>query len=564
MQKGNVHFKPLDPGSIVEIRTMPLGRSEHRLISASRRRSKPAAGFIVELTNSYPVGVLLELDLAFPGQPHKYRARGMVSWVSKSENPKRPHKIWIHILGMNKLDPNAVQQEVYKPAATVVQAPMGAPVEMAGDYPQTPDLEGSSAATVAQPIGDPALAPAVQQVAEPAAVDPDPVAASPAEPVAQAEPAAPDVDKGADHKLKPPTSKAVSELLTNLVGEEVVVKQLESGDFELEDIAAVGEFVGDDGTLLTVCTLDLAAGSWLGAALAMIPKAAVEKDLKAKRFSDEVQENIQEVFNISSSVFHKSGLPHFRFSQLHLIKDNPPPDTVQALLDDPASKIDLEMEVPGYGSGRISYYMAHWKPSEPAEPAVEDAPESAPVPAQPEPGGAEESPDSAVESDSGRKALDPPGPKQVSELLASLVGEDVPVERIDSGQFETADFAVAGDFVSNSDEILSIAVLDIAAANWLGAALPMIPKATVAEDVKNKKMSEEVQENVQEIFNISASAFNTPEGPHHRFRKLYLPLSEDLPDDVQELIDQPASRADFEVDVPGYGSGRICFIAGWA
>ncbi|MCP4676468.1 MAG: hypothetical protein GY854_13330 [Deltaproteobacteria bacterium] len=550
MQKGNVHYKQLHPESVVAMRAVPMGRSDYRLITNSKRRAKPAAGFVVESATTYPVGALVELELKFPGQPSTYRARGMVSWISEGEEPTSRHKIWILISRMEKLGEDSDLRRAAGPSATVVQPPLQ-------------EQMGNQAAFASAPQQETTAFNQAEASATAAASD-----ATPQSPQAGSEQASESVAQSAPEELKtaliPPNAQDAADLLTNLVGEEVQVKQVDV-PLEFSQAASVSSFVSDEKEVLTLCVMDFAAMNWLGAALAMIPKATVEGDVRAKKLSDEVKENVGEIVNISSSMFNKPDGPHHRFDQLYIPAEGAFPDEVQTVIENPADRVDFEIEVPGYGTGRVSYFLAAWSPQSQKRAAPEEAdapsPSSIETPDVSADAAESELREAPVSNPSG-KPIVPPQANDVSEMLTSLVGEDVPVKKVDTPLTE-GDYAVLGDFISDDDKPLVLCVMDFAAMNWLGAALPMIPKATVEDDVRARKFSDEVKENIGEIFNISASMFNKPDSIHHRFRTLHLPQAEELAGEIKELVDQPANRIDFEIEVPEYGTGRVSYLTGW-
>ncbi len=516
---------------------MPSKSSEYHLISNSRRRTKRSTGFVIELATAFPVGTLVELDLAFPGQSIKYRARGMISWISEGKDPARPYKVWILISKMEKLSPSG---------ATVMMHGSGAAKQQ-----PLPDMSNQAAQQVAAPATQQIAAPAAQQIAAPVVQQASIPAAAPVDDSASTSP---------DTGLEPPDGKDLAELLTSLVGEDVEVTKIDSAPLGQEDFIAVGDFIGDDSTLLDICALDAALANWLGAALAMIPKAAVEKDVKARRLSsDEIKENIQEIFNISISMFNKPDAPHHRFNQLYTPFSKSLPNEVQALVDNPVVRADFQVEVPKYGSGKFCY-IGGSTGAPPAE--QQDSGQQAPSPEPPSADAPPAEQEDSVEEKSARKL---PGSDDISELLTNLVGAEVNVKKTDRAPLEQSSFTAVGDFIGDDDALLAICVLDAALANRLGAALAMIPKAAVEGDIKAKRISsDEIKENVQEIFNISTSVFNKPEAPHYRFNRLYTPPADELPDNVQAFVDSPAARADFEVEIPGYGTGVICYFTGWA
>ena len=152
-----------------------------------------------------------------------------------------------------------------------------------------------------------------------------------------------------------------------------------------------------------------------------------------------------------------------------------------------------------------------------------------------------------------------PKAREVSEILTSLIGEKIEVQK-QKDEIDPDDIAVVGAYKDESGRILSLVGTDIALANWLGASLAMIPKEVAKKDIEAQGIAEETKENTQEIFNINASVLNAPDLPHHRFDRLYNCFDDEHPSAVRALMNDPVARIDFTVEVPGYGAGRLCYL----
>ena len=66
-------------------------------------------------------------------------------------------------------------------------------------------------------------------------------------------------------------------------------------------------------------------------------------------------------------------------------------------------------------------------------------------------------------------------------------------------------------------------------------------------------------ENLHEVFNVGASIFNRPGGPHVKLHNVHEP-GEALPGDVRGWLAQPGARLDVAIEVPRYGEGRLGVI----
>lgn len=559
MTHGKVNYKALGSSCEVYVRQLsPNSRQESRLIANFRRNTKPSAGFIVDLDYTFAVRTLVEMDVKFPGQSFYYRARGVVERRDKGTNPERPYRLGIRIIAMEKLDPTGV--------------PMAPPKQKTLPYSA---LSEGDAPHISPQAAMPEMGPSGLGTDD---VSPMPVSSTGGdEPPAQAQAASPGSSlSGESTELKLPKPREISELLTSLIGEPVAVSKNATKMIELDDMAVAGDYRGEDGSLFAVVVTDIALANWLGASLAMIPKGVAQKDLELLNISEEARENTQEIFNINTSVLNAPDLPHHRFGKLYFCLADEQPDDVRQLMEKHASRIDFDVEVPGYGGGQMAYLLGSWHrrgkeataavasdTAGEAEPPIEQPPvdstasgaESANVEATP------------VEDSSAEKAAEKPRyqiqlpkPREISELLTNLVGEAVLVKAQKDQPLDVDDFVAVGDFLDDEGDPKGICAMDINLSNWVAAALAMIPKDVAKKDIENWKLSDESRENIQEIFNISASVFNKPTMPHLRFGALSVGLDGSLPAPITAIVENTAGRVDFSVEIPGYGNGILSCI----
>jgi hypothetical protein len=147
-----------------------------------------------------------------------------------------------------------------------------------------------------------------------------------------------------------PPAHAVAKLIGDLIGRPVTAKTAPLANIEPK-ARAVAAYVDESNALRAVAMCDIAVGASLGAALVMIPPAAVDDCIKAKEIDGMMSENLYEVFNVLSAIFPKNGGPRLLLRALHATEM---PDDVTAALAKPGARMDVEMSVGGYRSGRMA------------------------------------------------------------------------------------------------------------------------------------------------------------------------------------------------------------------
>lgn len=150
-----------------------------------------------------------------------------------------------------------------------------------------------------------------------------------------------------------PTPLAVRTLLSDLLGRAVEVHALPKKQLTAKGAAAVAVYVGETGALAAVVATDLAVGGSLGAGLALLPARLVAEGESAGELSDDVMENLSEVFNVMTSVLNAEGRPRVTMDMVYRSSE-PLPAPVATMLDGQMGQVPLGVNVPGYGSGNLA------------------------------------------------------------------------------------------------------------------------------------------------------------------------------------------------------------------
>ena len=153
-----------------------------------------------------------------------------------------------------------------------------------------------------------------------------------------------------------PAAKDVRDMLTGLVGKPVGVNPGAPVTPTPDKPVSVAVYVDPQMAINALCVMDLAASAYTGAALALLPPGgaqdAVEED---KELSGMLVEALHEVVNVLSALFNTPGAPHSKLHKLYAPGDDLPGD-IEGMLAN-FNRIDLAIEVPGYGKGGISLVL---------------------------------------------------------------------------------------------------------------------------------------------------------------------------------------------------------------
>jgi len=153
-----------------------------------------------------------------------------------------------------------------------------------------------------------------------------------------------------------PAAKDVRDMLTGLVGKPVSVAPGAPVTPTPDSPVSVAVYVDPQMSVNALCVMDLGASAYTAAALALLPAGgaqdAVEED---KELSPLLVEALHEVVNVLSALFNTPGAPHSKLDKLYTGGDIP--GDIAGMLA-AFNRLDLAIEVPGYGKGAISLVVA--------------------------------------------------------------------------------------------------------------------------------------------------------------------------------------------------------------
>jgi hypothetical protein len=156
--------------------------------------------------------------------------------------------------------------------------------------------------------------------------------------------------------LQLPAAKDVRDMLADLLGKPVTVFPGAPVTPTPSEPVSVAVYVDPGMAINAICVLDLAASAYTGGALALLPPGgcqdAVEED---KELTPLQAEALHEVVNVLSALLNTPGAPHSKLHTLHAAGEDLPGDIAGMLAN--FNRIDLALEIPGYGKGRLSFVL---------------------------------------------------------------------------------------------------------------------------------------------------------------------------------------------------------------
>jgi hypothetical protein len=155
-----------------------------------------------------------------------------------------------------------------------------------------------------------------------------------------------------------PVPKEVKDLLDDLLGRSVELTPadpIKSADIPRTLVAL---YVDSGQKLRAVVGLDFALTAFAGAAIGLIPAGGAEACIEDNELSKMIGENAIEVCNVFTSLLNKEGADHLKMYQTYLPGTPPPNDAVGPLLAI-GRRLDLKVDISGYGAGTFSMALAN-------------------------------------------------------------------------------------------------------------------------------------------------------------------------------------------------------------
>jgi len=154
----------------------------------------------------------------------------------------------------------------------------------------------------------------------------------------------------------PLTPELTGVLLRDLLGRAVTVKKSTPMALTAKTPFVIAVYSAGQNPVAYLCICDLPLAASVGAALCMLPASSIQETIRAGTLAPAVEPNLHEVFNVMSRLFDAAGTAHASLAGLHL-PSTPLPAAVTKLMSGPANRLDVEVNISGYGVGRLTYVL---------------------------------------------------------------------------------------------------------------------------------------------------------------------------------------------------------------
>ena len=150
-----------------------------------------------------------------------------------------------------------------------------------------------------------------------------------------------------------------------------------------------------------------------------------------------------------------------------------------------------------------------------------------------------------------------PDATQVRELLGMLF-DGMMVKAGGKTDVSPGSKAYVGVYVSDNGTTVALCACDLALAASSSAALSMLPPGVAKEAAKSGELTDVMLANLREVMNICTRLVLREDTPHVRLETRC--QAGKLPASAAALAAGPKARADFEITLAKYGSGKFAVL----
>ena len=153
-----------------------------------------------------------------------------------------------------------------------------------------------------------------------------------------------------------PPAIEIEELLTTLLDLDVEVKTISKVPYANKDVCVLGLMKKETNHLGAVVIGDRYFANFIGASLTRMHADSARRDIKGSTITEATLENIEEVFSVLANNLNARGAPHLILHQTR--KESVPlPGPLGKVVDVAPNRIDLQINIPGYGKGTMTLVL---------------------------------------------------------------------------------------------------------------------------------------------------------------------------------------------------------------
>jgi hypothetical protein len=153
-----------------------------------------------------------------------------------------------------------------------------------------------------------------------------------------------------------------------------------------------------------------------------------------------------------------------------------------------------------------------------------------------------------------------PNSKSVKDVLEGMLGRDVTLDAsVDKMSPIDAVGGLVATYCDDNSQLRAILGWSPEAAAFIGCSMGLIPAGMAKEMAAEKALRHDAIENLAEVSNVLAAAFDSPTNPHVRMDNTYFPTGS-APQQITTFMFTHSDRIDYALDIKGYGVGKMTLV----
>lgn len=149
-----------------------------------------------------------------------------------------------------------------------------------------------------------------------------------------------------------PAITDLSKLISALVGTEIQVKPSSPWDMAISNYN-IAIYYTDTNSVAAICLTDSVAAACLGGMLIQSDNTIINEAIQSNNLTTDMLDGLKEVMNNITSLLHNDDSPHLIYKDLKTAPPTPT-DEIKNILENPVSRLDIELTIPGYPDSRLS------------------------------------------------------------------------------------------------------------------------------------------------------------------------------------------------------------------
>lgn len=154
-----------------------------------------------------------------------------------------------------------------------------------------------------------------------------------------------------------PKISTVKSFLEDLLGKKVDVSKGNPLNPGPSAPVSIATYKDPEGAVVAACVVDLPLANYSGACLALLPPGVAKDNVRGRELPEFVFECLAEIYNIGARLFDDPDSPDVKLEQAYELQSALPEELKDAFRR-PGARLDLNVDIQGYGAGQMSLLRA--------------------------------------------------------------------------------------------------------------------------------------------------------------------------------------------------------------